>query len=58
MADDLLECCKRARREFVERVTKTISSYPLIKNLPCPECRRVIPIRIYEAPEAAETQSA
>jgi hypothetical protein len=53
MADELQACCQRARKEFIERVTKTLASYPLIKNLPCPQCRRVIPIRIYEPPDQA-----
>jgi hypothetical protein len=53
MPDDLQACCLRARKEYIERVGKTLSSYPLIKNLPCPKCQRVIPIRIYEPPEEA-----
>lgn len=51
MADDLQACCLRARKAFVDRVTKTLTSYPLIKDLPCPQCQRVIPIRIYEPPD-------
>jgi hypothetical protein len=51
MGQELQACCQRARKEFIDRVTKTLKSYPLIKNLPCPECRRVIPIRLYEPPD-------
>lgn len=50
MADELQPCCLRARDEYIERVTKTLMSYPLIKDLPCPKCARIIPIRIYAAP--------
>ncbi len=53
MAQELQACCQRARKEFIDRVTKTLKSYPLIKDLPCPQCRRVIPIRLYEPPEQA-----
>ena len=34
------------------RVTKGIASYPVIKDIPCPTCRRIIPIRIYVRPGA------
>jgi hypothetical protein len=47
-------CCERARHEYLARVTKTVTSYPLIKNIPCPTCRRVIPIRLYVAPEQGQ----
>jgi len=54
MADGLQPCCERARGEYVTRVTKSVTSYPIIKNLPCPTCRRVIPIRVYARPDAAD----
>lgn len=50
MAEALLPCCARAQRTYVERITKAIVSYPVIKNIPCPTCKRIIPIRIYAAP--------
>jgi hypothetical protein len=58
MADDLQACCLRARKQFIERVTPTLSSYPLIKNLPCPHCQRIIPIRIYEPPQTEAKASS
>lgn len=51
MSDELQACCLRARKQYVDRVSKTLLSYPLIKNLACPKCQRIIPIRIYEPPE-------
>jgi len=56
MADDLQPCCLRAREEYVQRVTKGVANYPVIKTIPCPTCRRVVSIRIYTRPgEAGES---
>lgn len=56
MADELQACCLRTRDEYIERVTKTLKSYPLIKNLPCPKCARIVQIRIYEAPSESASR--
>jgi len=29
------------------RLRKAITSYPVIKDVPCPKCRRIIKIRLY-----------
>lgn len=50
MAESLNECCEQARREYIERITKGLRSYPLIKSIPCPTCRTIIPIRLYAPP--------
>ena len=55
MAEKLQPCCEHARRTYVERLHKAITSYPVIKNIPCPTCRRIVPIRIYARPDAGET---
>jgi hypothetical protein len=56
MAEPLQECCQRAREQFIARLTKGIASYPVIKDLPCPTCRRIIQIRVYVRPgETGET---
>lgn len=52
MAEPLQPCCQRAREAFVVRLTKGIASYPVIKDVPCPTCRRIIQIRIYVRPGA------
>jgi len=52
MAEALRPCCEHARRLYVERLLKAITSYPVIKDIPCPTCRRIIPIRIYARPDA------
>ncbi len=50
MAETLQACCQRAREAYVKRVVNAIVSYPVIKTIPCPTCRRIISIRLYEAP--------
>ena len=51
MADTLQPCCVRAQERYVARITRNVTSYPFIKEIPCPTCRRVIKIRIYQRPE-------
>ncbi len=53
MADALQPCCERARANFIKRLAAAMVSYPVIKDLPCPTCKRIVPIRLYAAPEEA-----
>jgi hypothetical protein len=53
MAEALQPCCEKARAALVTRLTKGIASYPVIKDVPCPTCRRIIQIRIYVPPAEA-----
>ena len=56
MADELQPCCLRARQQVLARVARGIASYPVIKDIPCPTCKRIIKIRVYVPPdEAGET---
>jgi len=48
MAETLHPCCEQAKRTYLARIDRAIISYPVIKTIPCPTCRRVIPIRVYE----------
>lgn len=50
MAEALQACCQRAREAYVKHLVNAIVSYPVIKTIPCPTCRRIISIRLYEAP--------
>ncbi len=49
MAEELPPCCQRARLAYVKRLTSAIVNYPVIKNIPCPTCKRIIAIRLYAA---------
>jgi hypothetical protein len=53
MAEELSPCCQRARLAYVKRLASAIVNYPVIKNLPCPTCKRIIPIRLYAPPAEA-----
>jgi hypothetical protein len=55
MAEEIAACCQKARREYEARFLKLVVSYPVIKEFPCPTCRRIIKIRIYEPPESRGT---
>ena len=57
MAEPLNPCCQAARRQYIERITKALMSYPVIKEIPCPTCRRVIPIRLYVPPSDAKNSA-
>ena len=50
MPDALPACCEKELRTQIKRIARAYSSFPVIKNVPCPTCRRIIPIRVYEKP--------
>jgi hypothetical protein len=54
MADALNPCCQATRARFLQRVRATVTSYPVIKDIPCPTCRRIIQIRLYVPPDDAK----
>ncbi len=37
-----------------KQIAATYLSFPVIKDIPCPTCLRIIPIRVYEKPTAVE----
>ncbi len=49
MAETFEACCEKTREEVVARLRKGIASYPVIKDVPCPRCKRIIKIRLYSA---------
>jgi hypothetical protein len=51
MAEDLQPCCAAARDDYVKRIADTITSYPVIRHFPCPVCRRIVKVRLYEPEE-------
>jgi len=50
MAEPLQPCCQQAREKYLARLTRAITSYPVIKDFPCPTCKRIIQIRVYVPP--------
>ncbi len=54
MAETLEACCQRARDAYVGRITKVVTSYPVIKAIPCPKCHMIIQIRLNGPSPAGE----
>jgi hypothetical protein len=56
MADDAnasaKECCRRTHARWLERIRAYFTSFPVIKDVPCDECREIIEIRVYDLPAA------
>ena len=54
MADDATEkaCCARTRARWMRRIASYYSSFPVIKDVPCDECREILEIRVYDLPAA------
>ena len=51
-ADDEKECCRRTRARWMRRIEAHFVSLPVIKDVPCDECRQIIEIRVYDLPAA------
>ena len=52
MADDEKECCARTRTRWERRIGNHYSSFPVVKDVPCDECRVILEIRVYDRPVA------
>jgi hypothetical protein len=54
MADEPIEkhCCRRTRERWIARIHACFTSFPVIKDVPCDECREIIEIRVYGLPAA------
>ena len=54
MADQLdeKECCARTRTRWLRRIAAHYTSFPVIKDVPCDECREILEIRVYDRPAA------
>lgn len=50
MADAKTEnlCCARERERQLRLIRETYSAFPVIKDIPCPQCKRWIRIRVYD----------
>ena len=59
MAETLKPCCERALSETRRRFEDLTTSYPVIKEFPCPTCSQILKLRIYGPPaEDLENPSA
>lgn len=55
MADVREPCCEKEFQTQLKLIASTYTTFPVIKDVPCPTCQRIIPIRVYEKPEAAQS---
>jgi hypothetical protein len=54
MADQPTEkdCCARTRKRWEKRIAAYFTSFPVIKDVPCDQCREIVEIRVYDLPAA------
>jgi hypothetical protein len=45
-------CCARTRERWMKRIAAYYVSLPVIKDVPCDECREILEIRVYDLPAA------
>jgi len=50
-----LECCGEERRRQLESIRLNFVTFPVIRAVPCPACRMVLKIKVYERPTADAT---
>ncbi|GIW40707.1 MAG: hypothetical protein KatS3mg076_1284 [Candidatus Binatia bacterium] len=56
MAEALSPCCRKTLDDFRRRVRNACTSYPVIKDVPCEVCRKVLKFRMYRPDEASEPE--
>jgi hypothetical protein len=54
MADDQRPCCEQTLRQYYRRIALAVTSFPVIRDLPCPVCKRILAVRIYRASDLPE----
>ena len=47
---DERECCLAERRKQLENIRLDYVTFPVIRSIPCPTCKMVLHIRVYERP--------
>ena len=47
-------CCEKTSSDWERRIRLYYSSFPVIKDVCCPGCRRIVKVRVYEEPAPAE----
>jgi hypothetical protein len=47
---DERECCLAERRKQLETIRFNYVTFPVIRSIPCPTCKMILHIRVYERP--------
>lgn len=49
----LKPCCEKTLATHLKHIRDNFTSFPVIKDVPCLVCKQIIPVRVYEKPDAA-----
>jgi hypothetical protein len=52
--ENLSQCCKQTLERKLRIIRAAYTSFPVIKDIACPICRKIIKIRVYEKGEEAQ----
>jgi hypothetical protein len=44
-------CCQRTIERMLRVIRESYVSFPVIRDVPCDECKEILPIRVYQRPE-------
>jgi hypothetical protein len=44
-------CCQRTLDRMMRLIRESYVSFPVIKDIPCEECREILAVRVYRKPE-------
>jgi hypothetical protein len=47
---DERECCLAERRKQLDNIRMNYLTFPVIRSIPCPTCKMILHIRVYERP--------
>lgn len=47
---DEMACCAAERKRQLDSIRLNFVTFPVIRSVPCPECKMVLKIRVYERP--------
>ncbi|MEW6272590.1 MAG: hypothetical protein AB1689_25200 [Thermodesulfobacteriota bacterium] len=48
-------CCAAERKRQLDSIRKNYLTFPVIRSVPCPTCKMILKIRVYERPEDEAT---
>lgn len=43
-------CCAETRRQWMDQIRRNYLTFPVIRSVPCPTCKMILQIRVYERP--------
>jgi len=52
---DERDCCRAERAKQLDSIRLNYQSFPVIRSIPCPTCKMILKIRVFERPVADAT---